>query len=410
MENFPPGSGWFAVLISLAVAVFLPILTIGITAFCLPRAKMQNSDGHWAERARRLFPFKILRICSLSLVPVAYGAGASFYPDSLLPIPKWMFCILIYLTGFGSTNWAIWSLGRRYQLQPEPFWERLRKTAAVVFLYGPIIVFTITAAALPDEWNWRYAIVLCAGLLIYFWLQFGGFLRIGRWLGFLRPADPESSEMARELARHWQRPEPSVWLFFLGSANALALPFARAILLTEKVWTHFSPDEMKAVLAHELAHLYEDKITRLIRLLAPLLYLALMKLILDLVRNPERGLPFLAWCPVIMAGFIVLNRRRRQMEVRADAFGSRVHEDKSIYARALAKLYQANEMPAVMAKTRMPHPHLYDRLLAAGITPDFPRPAPPTRWGSRVAILIFIINLVGFLGIQYFVLYLLERA
>ena len=28
-----------------------------------------------------------------------------------------------------------------------------------------------------------------------------------------------------------------------------------------------------------------------------------------------------------------------------------------------------------MAKNRASHPHLYDRLLAAGVTPDFPRPA-----------------------------------
>jgi len=52
---------------------------------------------------------------------------------------------------------------------------------------------------------------------VYFWLQFEGLLRIGRWFGFLRPADPEVSEMARELARYWQRPEPSVWLFSWGA-------------------------------------------------------------------------------------------------------------------------------------------------------------------------------------------------
>jgi len=137
---------------------------------------------------------------------------------------------------------------------------------------------------------------------------------------------------------------------FLGSANALALPFARAILITENARTLFTSDEMKAVLTHELAHLAEDKITRLLRLLTPILYLPLIKLLIGFVGNPERGLPFLAWCPVIMAGFIFLNRRRRRMEVRADVFGSWLHADKSIYAGALAKLYQANEMPAVMPK------------------------------------------------------------
>jgi hypothetical protein len=98
------------------------------------------------------------------------------------------------------------------------------------------------------------------------------------------------------------------------------------------------------------------------------------------------------------------------MEIRADVFGSWLHEDKSIYARALAKLYRANELPAVMSRKRLVHPHLYDRLRAAGITPDFPRPDPPARWGSMVASLIVVMNMAGFLGILYVVLDALDRG
>jgi hypothetical protein len=66
------------------------------------------------------------------------------------------------------------------------------------------------------------------------------------------------------------------------------------------------------------------------------------------------------------------------MEIRADVFGSRVHEDKSIYARALSKLYQANEVPAVMGRKRMAHPHLYDRLPQPGSRQTFrDRTLPP---------------------------------
>jgi Zn-dependent protease with chaperone function len=364
MESFGTANGWVAVLISLGAAVFLPLLSMGITAFCLPRTTVQNSEVHWAERARRLYPFKAVRIISISVLPVLYATGANFYPDTMVPIPKWIFGSLIFLASFGSTNWTIWWLGRRYHLVPEPFWERLRNIPARIFLYAPIFLFAITAAILPDEWNWQCAAAICAGLVAYFWLHFDNLVRVGRWLGFLRPADLKLSEMARELAHHWQRPEPTVWLFFLDNANAWALPAARVILVTEKARTLFSSDEMQAVLAHELAHLYEDRVTRLIRLLTPLLYLPLIKLLYEVVANPERGLPLLIWYPVIMVGFVFLNQRRRRMEIRADVFGSWLHEDKSIYARALAKLYRANELPAVMSRKRLVHPHLYDRLRA----------------------------------------------
>jgi hypothetical protein len=50
MESFGTANGWVAVLISLGAAVFLPLITMGITAFCLPRTTVQNSEVHWAER------------------------------------------------------------------------------------------------------------------------------------------------------------------------------------------------------------------------------------------------------------------------------------------------------------------------------------------------------------------------
>jgi len=48
-----------------------------------------------------------------------------------------------------------------------------------------------------------------------------------------------------------------------------------------------------------------------------------------------------------------------------------------VYARALARLYEANFAPAVMPRKHS-HPHLYDRLVSAGVQPDYPRPEPPT--------------------------------
>jgi len=52
--------------------------------------------------------------------------------------------------------------------------------------------------------------------------------------------------------------------------------------------------------------------------------------------------------------------------------------DPQPYTRSMLKLHEANTMPAVMPEPQT-HPHLYDRLLAGGIQPDFPRPAPPKR-------------------------------
>ena len=53
--------------------------------------------------------------------------------------------------------------------------------------------------------------------------------------------------------------------------------------------------------------------------------------------------------------------------------------DESVYAPALEKLYRENQLPAVNINDRQTHPHLYDRMLAAGISPDYPRPRRPKK-------------------------------
>ena len=76
----------------------------------------------------------------------------------------------------------------------------------------------------------------------------------------------------------------------------------------------------------------------------------------------------------------------RKLETRADAIAKANEEDAGTYARALTRLYEDNLVPAVMAKNRACHLHLYDRLLAAGVTPDFPRPAAAASiaWHGRI--------------------------
>jgi Zn-dependent protease with chaperone function len=69
----------------------------------------------------------------------------------------------------------------------------------------------------------------------------------------------------------------------------------------------------------------------------------------------------------------------QRMEKRADYLALKEQTNEGVYARALEKLYRENLSPAVNVNNRQTHPHLYDRMLAAGITPDFPRPASPKR-------------------------------
>jgi hypothetical protein len=83
---------------------------------------------------------------------------------------------------------------------------------------------------------------------------------------------------------------------------------------------------------------------------------------------------------------ILIRRLSRRLEQRADRIGGRHAGDAGTYGRALEKSYAANLTPAVLAGRGTTHPHLYDRLVAAGTPPAYERPRPPSRWLTIAAL------------------------
>ncbi len=384
--------GWFVVLVLLASAACLPLPTIGIVALCVGRGVTTDPALHWTERARRSYPFQVFLGTSVLLLPLVYAAATGYFPSFVVPVPKWLLFWLVLAVGLLSSNRVVVLWARRYHEHPGSHAQNLLNIAVIVYIYLPVLlIFGVMANYLPSQWGLQAALDLAAAVLAYFWIQFGGWVRLGRIVRLLVPGDPKLVQLAQELASHWQRPAPTVWTFRWNKANAFALPFANAIAVTQKLNAILSAEEMKAILAHEMAHLCEDRTTRLLRLLTPLLLLPLFTLSLWWSGNWAE---FVACYLIVIAGFVLLRKRRRRMEERADTFGSQAQEDAQVYARSLSKLYETNHVPAVMPGKRMVHPHLYDRLLAAGITPDYTRPKPPSRWGAVPALLTLALNVV----------------
>jgi hypothetical protein len=61
--------------------------------------------------------------------------------------------------------------------------------------------------------------------------------------------------------------------------------------------------------------------------------------------------------------------------------------DPGCYAKALERIYKENLMPAAVAQ-RTTHPNLYDRMVQAGVTPDFPRPLPASKIPGTILALL----------------------
>ena len=385
--------GWGLVLIVLLAPVLLPISTIAAVGLCLGRGLTRNPAIHWTERARRSYPFRIYFGFCLLLLPLIYAVDAIYYPDFVLPAPKWILVGTALAVGLVICNALAVRWAGFYHDNPGTAFQNLKDIAVRIFIYLPTIgIFMTMAFNLPGQWNVQAGLIIAAGVLAYLWLQYGGWIRMGRMLRLILPADKDLVEDAAALAQRWKHPAPSVWIMRWRKANAFAFPFSNAIVLTTKLRTILNRDETNAVMAHELAHLCEDKLTRFMRLWMPLiLLLPLFTLNLWLPYGNWTGI--LACYVLVIVGFLILRKQSRRMEERADTFGKEAETEAGIYPLALAKLYESNLVPAVMPGKRKVHPHLYDRLLAAGITPNFPRPRPPGRWGLLAALFTIGLNL-----------------
>jgi Zn-dependent protease with chaperone function len=156
-------------------------------------------------------------------------------------------------------------------------------------------------------------------------------------------------------------------------AQALAMPASRTVLITERTLQILSDNEIAVICAHELAHLTEAKTEYFKRYVQWLIFLPWL-----LVKPVVHACGPLGLAILLLASAAVpkLYRRiSRKLELRADERAKAEERDEGTYAQALARLYEDNLLPAVTAKNGT-HPHLYDRLIAAGLTPDFPRPTP----------------------------------
>ena len=383
--------GWGLVLLVILVSSILPAMAVLVVGFCFSRRLTKDPAIHWTERARRSYPFQIFLGFAFMVIPVIHGLSIVDFPGFALPVSKWLLGPMLFIFALVSLVLAgqIWE--RRFRTNQPPFKQRLVDVAAMIYLYGTYpLMIGVLGQTLPAQLGWNTLFVVLATVLAFLWIQFGGAVRLGRWLGLLAPADTELVEMAGSLARQWGLPPPSVWNFRWQRANAFALIYCNAIFVTKRLRLLLNRDELNAVLAHELGHLCEDWGTKFLRLIAPLLLLPVML-------SFSLGEPFLwygfAGSLVVFIGiFQLVQRRARRMEERADFFGQEAQGQEGAYAKALSKIYEDSLIPAVMAGKRAAHPHLYDRLVASGITPDYPRPKPPGKWGIMAGVLLTAVN------------------
>jgi Zn-dependent protease with chaperone function len=252
----------------------------------------------------------------------------------------------------------------------------------VLLLLPHLLVLLALLILLPDDPTWQATVLMAAGVVALAFFASGGGVLLLRLLRVARPARPHVAAMVEQLAREMKvRGRVRVYELEWAQVNAVAWIMYRAVGFSRPLLEIMSADELRAIAAHEIAHLLEPPWVRTVRVLQMFAYLGAAPVIK--YGGPTGSLA--GWLLIIVL-LVAYQRFRRRMEVRADQLESQTVADANTYMRSMIKLHEANMLPAVMAGAQS-HPHLYDRLLAGGIQPDFPRPLAPSRTKPLLAAL-----------------------
>jgi len=326
-------------------------------------------EAHWTERARRLYPARVAAVISVWILPLDLALGQQLAWPSLTP--HWMLAALAAWVGAVAGTYP-------FEREVAP-WLRPRTWLRTVFA-NCIIRLTVWFVLLgimilmPEQLDWRAGLLAVLFVGFYLGWCWGGLLWVSRRLGLLRPAPDRLCRIVAEVAGRMGVPVRGVWLLDLARSFAFALPYTGDLAFSARLLEQLTDEEVAAICAHEIGHLAESKLTVGTRVFVDLAWLVPW-----LFLNPAgRAFDGLGIGAIALGSFLTLFGARwfsRRLEKRADHAAHTNEGEAGTYARALARLYEDNLIPAVLPRRGRTHPDLYDRLLAVGVQPDFPRPA-----------------------------------
>jgi Zn-dependent protease with chaperone function len=380
----PAWVGWGTAIFYLPAALLLSTVGSLLVAFLasIPLRRLRGR-GHWTERARLAMPVRVASLMAMLTMPVLVGGLAVLYDGPLARLHWTELALWAALAAFVPGFVVRQRVERLFYDAPPTFLTRVKSTITVWLVLIPhLFVAILMLVLLPTELNLAAALVLAGGMAAFTFFALGGGLFLARAVGLARPASERLRRIVSPRAERMGLQPAGVYELSWFRANAFAFPLTRRLAFTDGAMAALGDDEIGAVTAHELGHLSESRITALARS-------AGVFIVLPLAAGRLLYAAFGAWA--LAAAFIfvltlilALRRLARRMEERADAIASS-QDDAGAYARALEAIYEANMIPAVLSGKRRVHPHLYDRLLAAGVQPAYERPGPPPRWPSVVA-------------------------
>jgi Zn-dependent protease with chaperone function len=142
-----------------------------------------------------------------------------------------------------------------------------------------LLMTLVLILLLPDTINAQALITFIAAILVVGFFALGGNLKLLGWIGIMNPAPSVLTDVVDQLARLMNvQGEVRAFVLEWAMVNAVAWQRNRAIGFSRALLEVMTDNEVRAVAAHELAHLVEPLWVRRIRTAHVFVYLPLVPL------------------------------------------------------------------------------------------------------------------------------------
>jgi Zn-dependent protease with chaperone function len=393
-DVMPGWVGWLGPAVLLFVVAIAVLLVPGLVLTLV--GAEARPDQHWTKRAALFYEGRVAISFGFAWA-IAGVVLVDIFDGPFTVVPKAMTVVAVLVLVFV----AVLAMSRRFSRKfdrstPDSFLAHAVRFGQIWWPFGSLVGLAFLAPAeLSSFWMIPWTIVAVGSLYATRYLPD---LYIASGLAW--PAESDLLEIVRRAASRFGAPEPRVIVFESHAANALALPSRNLIVVTTKLLATLEEHEIEAVVAHEIAHLQEKKSVTVRRSLSIFVLL-----------------PFLALKPLLNAGLVLLltliaasllisqllARMQKTEEARADAQVVERSHESTAFGIALLKIYQVGLVPAAIK--REPHGPLYDRLVRAGLEPDFGPEVPnPKRLrlilAMAIALSALVLALVGLFSVD----------
>ncbi len=351
----------------------------------------RRAGQHWTVRARLLWTARLNRtwiVICINLIGISLAIEWRLIESSYLTVVILLGGVILGL--YPSTR----EIEPRFTL---PVW--LGYTLSIMFFqFGLIAIGMWLATTMPKEMDlaaWlRTAIGLTGAMIIISGIYLPLLSRLTPLKPELKPVYQRLKDIAEIATRNSGVTPRYIWLANSPIANAVAFPLINAVVFTTRSMELLEDDECLSVMYHEYGHLREPWSIRLMRILPTLGFFVFI-----FVHPVSHAFGTMGVFLLIVLLIIIqksTNAVMRRMEHRADDLANSLSAHSPVYARALEKLHEASQIPAVMAHKKMTHPDLYDRMLQAGLTPSYEPPLPPEgiTWAAKMMIFITILTVI----------------